>query len=75
VSVYWGPPPGFNEIYTRLSVPQLKPENVLACVRRKITPDDLKRGWYYGFEYQKKLDTPITWKWLDAGRSSRWYQP
>lgn len=72
VSVYWGPPAGFTEIYTRLSAPQLQPTGVLTYQRQTITQAELSQGWYYGMEYQKKLDTPTGWTWVDAGRSSRW---
>jgi len=40
-----------------------------------ITPNDLKRGWYYGLNSEKKLDTPAAWMWLEAGKDSRWQAP
>lgn len=68
-------PPGFMECFERLTVPQLQPAAVRTYVRQPITQAELDAGFYYGFEYQKKLDTPRSWVWIDAGRSSRWRQP
>ena len=39
-------------------------------------PDsDLRRGWYWSTEDQKKLGTPDTWVFTEAGRSSCWHDP
>lgn len=78
VSCYGGvlsAPPGFMECFDRLVMPQLQPADVKTYVRQPITEAELDAGWYYGLEYQKKLNTPRSWKWIDAGRSSRWRQP
>ncbi len=40
-----------------------------------ISSSDLKRGWYYGLPNQKKLDTPASWVWNEAGQKSRWQTP
>jgi hypothetical protein len=68
-------PPGFMECFQRLIYPQLQPTDVMRYVRQPITEAELTAGWYYGFEYQKKLNTPATWIWADAGRSSQWRRP
>lgn len=68
-------PPAFKDCYDRLVVPALEPSDVNVYVREKITREDLEQGWYYGYEYQKKLDTPLDWRWFDAGRSSAWRAP
>lgn len=78
VSCYGGvlsAPPGFMECFERLVAPQLQPADVKTYTRQPITQAELDAGWYYGFEYQKKLNTPRSWVWIDAGRSSRWRQP
>jgi hypothetical protein len=41
----------------------------------KITPEELKQGWYYGLNSQKKLDTPSNWIWSENGMESRWQNP
>lgn len=78
VSCYGGElsaPDGFMECFDRLVVPRLAAADVHTYVRQPITQAELDTGWYYGFEYQKKLNTPRSWVWVDAGRSSRWRQP
>lgn len=68
-------PLGFAECFEALGYPQIHPTAIKSYVREPITRTDLKQGWYWGFEYQKKLDTPIDWIWIDAGRSSKWSKP
>lgn len=68
-------PPGFMECFQRLIYPQLQPTDVMRYMRQPITEAELTAGWYYGFEYQKKLNTPADWTWVDAGRSSQWRRP
>jgi hypothetical protein len=41
----------------------------------KITPDELKQGWYSGAQNAKKLDTPLSWIWLDNGDKPQWQNP
>ncbi len=36
---------------------------------------ELNQGWYLGLPSQKKLNTPASWKWVEAGRKSSWRQP
>jgi hypothetical protein len=76
VSCY-GPsaPEGFAECFEALVYPHFRPTGVTSYVREPITRKELDQGWYWGFEYQKKLDTPIDWVWIDAGRSSKWSRP
>lgn len=38
----------------------------------QITPDELRRGWYSGAPYQKKLNTPLSWIWEDTAGEARW---
>jgi hypothetical protein len=40
-----------------------------------ISQDELMRGWYNGLPNEKKLDTPLSWIWVDAGQDSRWQNP
>jgi len=40
-----------------------------------IYKEDLLRGWYQGLPNQKRLDTPESWIWLEAGAQSRWQNP
>ncbi len=40
-----------------------------------ISSSDLKRGWYYGLPNEKKLDTPVSWAWIEGGKKSRWQTP
>lgn len=68
-------PPGFQACFEALSYPHFHPASVKSYVRQGISPEDLNTGWYFGFEYQKKLDTPLDWVWIDAGKSSRWSKP
>jgi hypothetical protein len=78
VSSYGGAvsaPPGFMECFETLIHPQLQPGDVKTYVRQPITQAELEAGWYYGLEYEKRLNTPRSWVWIDAGRSSRWRQP
>jgi hypothetical protein len=39
-----------------------------------ISTTELQKGWYWGFEDQKKLNTPSDWVFFDAGRSSCWHK-
>lgn len=78
VGCYGGPvsaPPGFMDCYQALLYPQIHPSSVKTYVRQPITDHDLAAGFYYGFEYQKKLNTPRDWVWIEAGRSSQWRRP
>ena len=78
VGCYGGPvsaPPGFMDCYQALRYPQIHPSSVQTYVRQPITDHDLAAGFYYGFEYQKKLNTPQDWVWIEAGRSSQWRRP
>ncbi len=68
-------PPGFRECYAALRHPAFHPAGIKAYVRQPITAADLAQGWYWGMEYQKKLDTPNDWIWLEAGKSSKWIRP
>ena len=38
----------------------------------KIDPEELKQGWYFGLNSEKKLDTPESWVWKEDGRKSMW---
>jgi hypothetical protein len=40
-----------------------------------ISQDELMRGWYNGLPNEKKLNTPVSWIWVDAGEDSRWQNP
>ena len=78
VSCYAGAisaPPGFMQCYQALTYPQLKPSDAKKYTRQPISDKDLQEGWYYGFEYQKKLNTPRDWVWSEAGKSSKWHRP
>jgi hypothetical protein len=68
-------PAGFMDCYQALLYPQLQPDDVKIYVRQPISDLDLTAGSYFGFEYQKKLNTPRDWVWIDAGRSSQWRRP
>lgn len=65
-------PPTFNDCYQALLFPHIEPSHVESYVRKPITAEELAAGWYYGDEYQKKLDTPQDWVWIEAGKSSKW---
>lgn len=67
-------PPEFMECFEWLTYPKLSPIGVHRYTRQPISEFDLHAGWYYGFEYQKKLNTPQDWVWQDAGKSSRWHR-
>ncbi|HEX7838985.1 MAG TPA: hypothetical protein VF469_16015 [Kofleriaceae bacterium] len=68
-------PPGFMDCFRELQYPQIRPTDIKTYVRQPITAHDLEVGWYYGFEYQKKLNTPENWVWIEAGKSSKWCKP
>lgn len=68
-------PPAFQRCFEALQYPHIQPSNVKSYVREHIAPTEIDQGWYWGFEYQKKLDTPADWVWIDAGRSSKWCKP
>ena len=55
--------------------PNIHQIRVQSYVREPITRTDLGQGWYWGDEYQKKLDTPMDWVWIEAGKSSKWCKP
>lgn len=40
-----------------------------------ITQEERARGWYWGNADQKKGNTPDSWVFLEAGRSSAWHAP
>lgn len=40
-----------------------------------VTQTELDRGWYWGSEDQKKPNTPASWVFTQAGRSSCWHAP
>jgi hypothetical protein len=68
-------PLGFSDCFEALLYPHVHPTGVKSYVREPIRPTELHQGWYWGDEYQKKLDTPIDWVWIEAGRSSKWRKP
>ena len=68
-------PPGFIDCFQALSYPALKPSSVSSYQRVSISQAELDAGWYWGFEYQKRLNTPASWVWTEAGRSSKWHKP
>ena len=41
----------------------------------EINSEELKQGWYYGLNSQKKLNTPSNWIWSENGNNSRWQNP
>jgi len=41
----------------------------------KIQNEELKQGWYFGLPNQKKLGTPSSWEWIEAGKQSKWRNP
>lgn len=41
----------------------------------KISDLELKRGWYFAKESDKKSSTPDFWIWIDDGINSRWTSP
>ena len=65
-------PRAFDACYEALLYPHVRPAGATSYRRKPITPAELAQGWYGGLEYQKKLDTPMDWIWIDAGRSSKW---
>ena len=40
-----------------------------------ISEDDIKRGWYYATEQDKKFGTPSSWIWQANGNNPRWISP
>lgn len=40
-----------------------------------ISVDELRRGWYNGLTSEKKLNTPLSWIWIEDGQKSRWKNP
>lgn len=68
-------PPGFMDCYQALLYPQLQPADVQQYVRQPISAHDLEVGSYDGLEYQRKLETPRDWVWLEDGNRSRWHKP
>jgi len=68
-------PPSFLACFEWLVYPALQPAGVVRYQRHPMSRMELKVGWYYGLEYQKKLGTPLDWIWVDAARSSRWQDP
>jgi hypothetical protein len=43
--------------------------------RPNISEEDIKRGWYYGSEEDKKYGTPDSWVWVEDSDESRWVSP
>ncbi len=41
----------------------------------RISSDDLKKGWYFGLPNERKLNTPLTWIWVENGKESKWQNP
>jgi hypothetical protein len=41
----------------------------------KINANELKQGWYGGAQNAKKLDTPLSWIWVENGDKSQWQNP
>jgi len=39
-----------------------------------ISKSELSMGWYYGTKNQKKKNTPTTWVYTEAGKSSCWHE-
>ena len=39
-----------------------------------ISKSELLMGWYYGTKDQKKKNTPTTWVYTEAGKSSCWHK-
>lgn len=68
-------PRTFDDCFEALLYPHIHPSSVKSYVRKPITPAELAQGWYWGFEYQKKLETPTDWVWIEAGKSSKWCKP
>ena len=68
-------PLGFAACFEVLEYPHFHPTGVKSYVREKIKASELQQGWYWGDEYQKKLDTPVDWTWISAGKSSKWSKP
>jgi hypothetical protein len=68
-------PPAFQDCFEALLYPHIHPSDVMSYVREPITAKEIEQGWYWGFEYQKKLDTPAGWVWIEAGKSSKWCKP
>jgi len=68
-------PRTFKDCFQALLHPHIQPSDVKSYVRAPITRTDLAAGWYYGLEYQKKLDTPENWVWTEGGKSSKWCKP
>lgn len=71
LSMGWGPcpQPGMRDC----------PSSILKCVTTENIPgfssQDLEKGWYWGFENQRKPSTPNDWIFTEAGRSSCWHKP
>lgn len=42
---------------------------------QSITQQEINQGWYWGTENQKKPNTPASWIYTEAGRSSCWHEP
>ncbi|HEX7841426.1 MAG TPA: hypothetical protein VF469_28330 [Kofleriaceae bacterium] len=68
-------PPAFHDCFEALLYPHIHPSDVKSYVREHMSRTELAQGWYWGFEYQKKLDTPADWVWIEAGKSSKWCKP
>lgn len=59
-----------EELVKQTPVPTATPNPTIS-----LTPEDLKRGWYWGSVDQRKKDTPEDWIHTEAGRSSAWHNP
>jgi len=40
-----------------------------------ITEEDIRRGWYYGSQEDKKYGTPSSWIWVASSDEPRWASP
>lgn len=41
----------------------------------EINDEELQKGWYEGLPTGKKLNTPSSWGWIEAGQESKWQNP
>lgn len=53
-----------------IPTPSSSPQDIPA-----ITKEEKIRGWYWGTRNQKKPETPNSWIYQNAGRSSCWHAP
>lgn len=38
----------------------------------RIGSDELRKGWYFGLPNERKLNTPLSWVWVENGKESKW---